>query len=103
MHRLLPKLRQPQPDRELPQRDGSPPHVHERDAAYFDALQKVAARAPDLILTDLVMPEMDGLELIRMVRDRHPGIPVVLMTAYGDETVALQALDAGADLITPRQ
>ncbi|MEM9658600.1 MAG: response regulator [Planctomycetota bacterium] len=66
------------------------------------ALQKVAARSPDVVLTDLVMPEMDGLELIRAVRQRHPTVPVILMTAYGDESVALEALESGAASYVPK-
>ena len=42
------------------------------------------------------MPEMDGLELTQTVRRRYPAIPVILMTAYGDETTAVEALEAGA-------
>ena len=62
----------------------------------YEALARVAAGAPDLVVTDLVMPEMDGLELVRTMRRRHPQIPVILMTAHGDESTAVEALDAGA-------
>ena len=61
-----------------------------------EALTKIAASPPDLVVTDLIMPEMDGLELVRTVRRRHPDIPVILMTAYGDETTVVDALEAGA-------
>lgn len=61
-----------------------------------EALTKIAASPPDLVVTDLIMPEMDGLELVRTVRRRHPDIPVILMTAYGDESTAVEALEAGA-------
>ncbi len=60
------------------------------------ALDSIAADPPDLVITDLVMPEMDGLELVRTVRERWPCIPVILMTAFGDEMTAVEALEAGA-------
>lgn len=61
-----------------------------------EALEKMTANPPDLVVTDLVMPEMDGLELVRAIRQRFPDIPVILMTAYGDELTAVGALEAGA-------
>ncbi|MCH8177635.1 MAG: NRDE family protein, partial [Proteobacteria bacterium] len=60
------------------------------------ALAKIAASPPDLVVTDLMMPEMNGLELVRTIRRRHADIPVILMTAYGDESTAIEALEAGA-------
>lgn len=67
-----------------------------------EALTKIAADPPDLVVTDLVMPEMDGLELVRTVRRRHPAIPVILMTAFGDESMAVEALEAGAASYVPK-
>jgi len=61
-----------------------------------DALEKVASDAPDLIVTDLMMPNMDGLELVKTVTKKHPLIPIILMTSQGSEDVAVQALQAGA-------
>jgi CheY-like chemotaxis protein len=61
-----------------------------------EALDLLADRPPDLIITDLIMPKMDGLELTRIVRERHSQIPIILMTAFGDETTAIEALEAGA-------
>ncbi len=60
------------------------------------ALASIAARAPDLVLTDLHMPEMDGLELVEAIRDDHLGLPVILMTQHGTEEIAVQALRLGA-------
>jgi CheY-like chemotaxis protein/anti-sigma regulatory factor (Ser/Thr protein kinase) len=60
------------------------------------ALAAIAAARPSLVLTDLQMPGMDGLELVREIRQRHPGLPVILMTAHGSETVAVRALRSGA-------
>ena len=51
---------------------------------------------PDLVLTDLQMPEMDGLALVETVRRTFPVLPVILMTAHGSEEIAVQALRRGA-------
>lgn len=59
-------------------------------------LALVDAIRPALVVTDLQMPEMDGIELVKAIRAAHPQIPVILMTAYGSETAAMQALAAGA-------
>jgi CheY-like chemotaxis protein len=55
------------------------------------------------VLTDLQMPEMDGLELVAAVRSTHPLVPVVLMTACGSEELAIRALRAGAASFVPKQ
>lgn len=66
------------------------------------ALQKLALKPPDLVVTDLVMPEMDGLELVHEMRRTYPNIPVILMTAHGDESIAVEALEAGAASYVPK-
>lgn len=68
-----------------------------------EGLSAVEADPPDAILTDLVMPDMDGLELVRQVRERHPAIPIILMTAFGNEDVAMRALRAGAANYIPKK
>lgn len=67
------------------------------------ALEKMALAEPDLVVTDLMMPGMDGLELVAAVRERHPGVPVILMTGQGDEAIAAQALQAGAASYVPKR
>ena len=52
---------------------------------------------PDLVLTDINMPEMTGLELLAYIKQEHPWLPVLLMTAYGDVSQAVQAMQQGAD------
>ncbi|MEM7782254.1 MAG: response regulator [Planctomycetota bacterium] len=57
---------------------------------------------PDVILTDLQMPRVDGLELVSWIRDHHPQIPVVLVTSFGSEKIAVEALRAGATTYSPK-
>ncbi|MBC8873240.1 MAG: response regulator [Planctomycetes bacterium] len=68
-----------------------------------EALEVIRCENPDIVLTDLQMPEMDGLELVQQVRKKHSGVPVILMTAYGSEEVAVQALRAGAVRYVPKK
>jgi CheY-like chemotaxis protein/anti-sigma regulatory factor (Ser/Thr protein kinase) len=67
-----------------------------------EAISAIEKEPPDAILTDLDMPEMDGLELVRLVRSRHSGLPVVLMTSHGSEETAVSALRAGALSYVPK-
>jgi DNA-binding response OmpR family regulator len=60
------------------------------------ALEVIRASEPDLVLTDLNMPEMNGLELVEAIRGEHLGLPVILMTQHGTEEVAVLALQKGA-------
>jgi len=66
------------------------------------ALDFIARWQPDLIVTDLQMPELDGLGLIQAVRTRYPRVPVILMTAHGSEELAVEALEAGAASYVPK-
>ncbi|HTQ39625.1 MAG TPA: response regulator [Pirellulales bacterium] len=67
-----------------------------------EALEKIERAPPDAVLSDLQMPEMDGLELVGAVRSRFPLIPVILMTAHGSEDIAVQALARGASSYVPK-
>jgi CheY-like chemotaxis protein len=58
--------------------------------------------APDIVVTDLVMPELDGLGLVSAVVDRFPQIPIILMTGKGSESIAVAALRAGAASYVPK-
>jgi signal transduction histidine kinase len=61
-----------------------------------EALDKIAALKPDVIISDINMPEMDGLTLLRKVNEATEPPLVVMITAYGSETMAMEALRAGA-------
>ena len=77
---------------------------HETETAINgrDALEKMSKRLPDLVLTDMVMDEMGGLELVTRVRKQYPGVPVILMTGYGTDDAAVRALQAGAASYIPK-
>ncbi len=59
-------------------------------------LQAFEASGADAVLTDLAMPEMDGLEVLSRLRALDPGVPVIMLTAHGSERVAVAAMKAGA-------
>ncbi len=60
------------------------------------ALRELSQQVFSLMLSDINMPGMDGQDLLREVNTRVPGMPVVLMTAYGDVQGAVQAMRNGA-------
>ena len=66
-----------------------------------DALDKITSEAsehgfPGVLVTDIRMPHMDGLELMKRTMDLDPDLPVILITAYGDIPMAVQAMHDGA-------
>jgi CheY-like chemotaxis protein/anti-sigma regulatory factor (Ser/Thr protein kinase) len=68
-----------------------------------EALTAIERKRPDLVLTDLQMPKMDGLELVRSLRKNRVDVPVIIMTARGSEEIAIQALKAGAASYIPKR
>jgi two-component system KDP operon response regulator KdpE len=54
-------------------------------------------QGPALIILDLGLPDIDGLELLRTIRSRNEGVPIVVLSSRGDEAGKVQALDLGAD------
>ena len=61
-----------------------------------DCLGQLRCRTCDLLITDVKMPEMDGIELLTEVKRIIPSLPVIVVTAYGDVPMAVKALKAGA-------
>jgi CheY-like chemotaxis protein len=68
-----------------------------------DALRQLAGQLPDLVLTDLQMPEMNGLDLVAAVKRDYPLVPVILITSQGSEEIASQALRQGAASYVPKR
>jgi len=66
------------------------------------ALQRMRESPPDVIVTDLQMPNRNGLELVAAVRMHHPGVPIILMTGHGSEDLAVEALHRGAATYVPK-
>lgn len=66
------------------------------------ALEFLATEAPDLVVTDLQMPDMDGLQLLTAIEESFSEVPVVLMTAHGSEDIASLALEHGAASFVPK-
>jgi two-component system KDP operon response regulator KdpE len=62
-----------------------------------DALARITNGAFDLLLVDLGLPGLSGLEVIRRVRVLYPALPIIVLSAQGEEAVKVEALDLGAD------
>ena len=61
------------------------------------ALEAVSADRPDLVVLDLMLPEIDGLEVCRRVRAEHPDLPIIMLTALGEADERIAGLEVGAD------
>src|SRR6185436_5263598 len=66
------------------------------------ALSRMRDARPDVIVTDLQMPNRNGLELVAAVRMHHPEVPIILMTGHGSEDLAVEALHRGAANYVPK-
>lgn len=71
-------------------------------ASGIEALARMGLVKPELVITDLTMPEMDGLGLVRELHQHYPEVPVILMTAYGSDALAVEALELGAASYVPK-
>ena len=72
-------------------------HEAERVADGFAAVERVLMAAPDLLVLDLMLPGIDGLEVCRRVRAVHPELPVVMLTALAEPDDRIAGLELGAD------
>ncbi|MHC4157530.1 MAG: response regulator transcription factor [Planctomycetota bacterium] len=61
-----------------------------------DCLEKLMVQSCDLLITDVKMPGMDGIELVRRAKSIAPWLPVLVITGYGDIPMAVRAVKAGA-------
>jgi DNA-binding NarL/FixJ family response regulator len=62
----------------------------------FEAVRMVDTLKPDVLLLDIRMPEMDGVECIKILSQKHPGLKVIMLTTFNDDEYIIQALAAGA-------
>ena len=67
------------------------------DAPNGKAALELLAEQPDLVILDLGLPDVPGLELLRQIRARREGLPIVVLSSRGDEAAKVEALDLGAD------
>ena len=61
------------------------------------ALEIASERAPDVVITDLKMPRMDGMQLLEKLGEQQPDVPVIVVTAFGDVGSAVAAMKKGAE------
>ena len=59
-------------------------------------LEAFQANLPDLVITDVQLGDMDGLELLKLFKEQEPDIPVIVITAFGSINMAVQAMHLGA-------
>lgn len=62
-----------------------------------EAVEKASTEHPDLILMDLKMPKMDGLEATRQIKEMLPNLPIIALTANAFDSDRIQAMEAGCD------
>ena len=62
----------------------------------YKGLQMIQDHSPDCIILDLIIPEMDGLKVLKSLHDRHSKLPVIVVTADIQDTVRKKCLDLGA-------
>ena len=76
-----------------------PEHARLRNprGAEWQDCARASEQKPDLIILDLGLPDIQGLDLLRMIRARNESVPVVVLSSRGDEAGKVQALDLGAD------
>ena len=63
----------------------------------IEAWEKIQAECPDIILTDINMPQMNGIKLAQLAREQYPQLHIIFLTGYDDFDYALSAVKLGAD------
>lgn len=61
------------------------------------ALNALETFSPDLIITDILMPYLSGLELIGIIKSKNPSLPIIVLSGLGEEETVLEAFNLGAD------
>ncbi len=69
--------------------------VHTTSSVH-EAIRKIAQSGYDIILSDLRLPDGNGIELLKQIKEKHAGIPVIMMTSYAEIQTAVQAMKLGA-------
>lgn len=67
-----------------------------------EALNKIKEMQPDLVILDIVMPGLDGLEVLRQIRREHRELPVVMLTAYGTNEGVKEAMELNVAGFIPK-
>jgi len=78
-------------------------HAYDADSAFsgVEALKMIDHNSYELVISDYRLPDRDGFDILRHVKEKDPGIPVIIMTAYKDLTTAVRLIKSGAfDYIT---
>ncbi|MBK6828722.1 MAG: response regulator transcription factor [Chitinophagaceae bacterium] len=77
---------------------GGQPEYHFVGAAKDgkELLEMIPVLRPDIIITDIKMPEMDGIEATKIITQKYPSIPIIAFTVFGEESLVLKMLQAGA-------
>jgi len=68
----------------------------------LEAVQQIEDDRPDIVITDMQMPQIDGLQLVKKIRESDSSLPIVLVTSKGSETSAIEALRNGATSYSPK-
>lgn len=72
-------------------------------ASVAEARASISHSAPEVVVLDIRLPDGDGLELCREIRDTDPAIGVVILTMYGGDEYLLEARDSGASAFVPKE
>ena len=67
-----------------------------------DALTRITAKRPDLVILDVEIPGLSGLEILDKIRSLRPKLPVVMMSSRHDRHIILQACESGANTFFPK-